>query len=105
MNTSSAHHTPSSGRYIVLVIDDAPETLGMVSAALETEGMTVLVARSGEEGIALAQRVRPDVILLDAMMPEMDGIELLHNLRKLEAFKDTPTLFMTARVRFPAVRA
>lgn len=95
MNTSSAHHTLSSGRYIVLVIDDAPETLGMVSAALETEGMTVLVARSGEEGIALAQRVRPDVILLDAMMPEMDGFETCRRLKSGPISEPAPIIFMT----------
>ena len=60
---------------IALVVDDNPESLGMVSAALEAEGMTVLVARDGHSAIQLTGRVQPDVILMDAMMPELDGFE------------------------------
>lgn len=84
-----------SGRYIVLVIDDAPETLGLVSDALEGGGMTVLVARSGEEGLRLTQRVRPDVILLDAMMPGMDGFETCRRLKAPPISETAPVIFMT----------
>ncbi|WP_323765860.1 response regulator [Marinovum sp.] len=84
-----------NGRYIVLVIDDAPETLGLVSDALEGGGMTVLVARSGEEGLRLTQRVRPDVILLDAMMPGMDGFETCRRLKAPPISESAPVIFMT----------
>ncbi|TCS59929.1 LuxR family two component transcriptional regulator [Primorskyibacter sedentarius] len=90
---NSAPVTP--GRYIVLVIDDAPETLGLVSDALENDGMTVLVARSGEEGIRLTQRVRPDVILLDALMPGMDGFETCRRLKAPPISEAAPVIFMT----------
>lgn len=83
------------GRFIVLVIDDAPETLGLVSDALEGGGMTVLVARSGEEGLRLTQRVRPDVILLDAMMPGMDGFETCRRLKAPPISETAPVIFMT----------
>ncbi len=85
----------SVANYIVLVIDDAPETLGMVSDALEDEGMTVLVARSGQEGLKLAQRVNPDVILLDAVMPEMDGFETCRRLKATPTAQAAPVIFMT----------
>ena len=83
------------GRYIVLVIDDAPETLGLVSDALEGNGMTVLVARSGEEGLRLTRRVQPDVILLDAMMPGMDGFETCRRLKTPPNSESAPVIFMT----------
>lgn len=82
-------------RAIALVIDDAPESLGLVSDALEASGMTVLVARSGAEGIALAQRVKPDVILLDAMMPGMDGFETCRTLKSPPRPEPAPVIFMT----------
>lgn len=82
-------------RTIALVVDDAPDTLGVVSAALEANGMTVLVARSGPEGIALAQRVQPDVILMDAMMPGMDGFETCRQLKFGAAAQSAPVIFMT----------
>lgn len=86
---------PSGPRSIALVIDDAPETLGLISAALEQNGMTVLVARSGLEGIALAERVRPDAILLDAMMPGLDGFETCKRLKVTPGVQDVPVIFMT----------
>ncbi|TCO70077.1 DNA-binding response regulator [Rhodovulum euryhalinum] len=90
--------TPSPvlpARSIALVIDDAPETLGLISSALEENGMTVLVARSGIEGIELARRVRPDVILLDALMPGMDGFETCRILKGGPSPEPAPVIFMT----------
>lgn len=86
---------PSARRSIALVIDDAPETLGLVSSALEENGMTVLVARSGQEGIDLAQRVQPDVILLDALMPGLDGFETCRILKAPPISMRAPVIFMT----------
>ena len=83
------------GRYIVLVIDDAPETLGLVSDALEGNGMTVLVARSGEEGLRLTRRVQPDVILLDWNMPVMTGIEFIVQLRQVPGGDKPKVVFCT----------
>lgn len=82
-------------RSVALVIDDAPETLGLISSALEENGMTVLVARSGTEGIELARRVRPDVILMDAMMPGMDGFETCRRLKSGPRPESAPVIFMT----------
>ena len=82
-------------RSIALVIDDAPETLSLISAALEDNGMTVLVARTGREGVDLARRVRPDVILMDAVMPGMDGFEACRILKAPPNPEPAPVIFMT----------
>ncbi len=95
MPPDPAPNPVAAGRFIALVIDDAPETLGLVSRALEDNGMTVLVARSGEEGIALAHRVQPDVILMDAVMPGLDGFETTRRLKSAPSATAAPVIFMT----------
>ncbi len=95
MTLNTAQANAFGTRAIALVIDDAPETLGVISEALEANGMTVLVARSGAEGIALTHRVQPDVILLDAQMPEMDGFETCRALKSSPGSTDAPVIFMT----------
>lgn len=82
-------------RSIALVIDDQPDSLGLISSALEEAGMTVLVARSGSEGIDLARRVSPDVILMDAVMPGMTGFEACRVLKAPPNPDPTPVIFMT----------
>lgn len=90
MNLSEAN-----GRSIALVVDDNPESLGMVSSALEQEGMTVLVARDGPSAIKLTHRVQPDVILMDAVMPEMDGFDTCRALKSGANAVLAPIIFMT----------
>lgn len=80
---------------IALVVDDNPDSLGMVSMALEQDGMTVLVATDGTSAIELTRRVEPDVILMDAMMPEMDGFETCRRLKFGPNPILTPIVFMT----------
>jgi DNA-binding NarL/FixJ family response regulator len=80
---------------IALVVDDSPESLGMVSAALEDIGMTVLIARDGNAAIDLVNRVQPDVILMDAMMPGIDGFETTRILKSPPYSVDAPIVFMT----------
>jgi len=78
---------------IVLVVDDSPESLGMLNVALNTQGYTALVALSGAQAISIAEKVEPDVILLDAVMPEMDGFETCKQLKLM--LPNTPIIFMT----------
>jgi len=78
---------------IVLVVDDSPESLGMLNAALNTQGYTALVALNGVQALAIIEKVEPDVILLDAIMPEMDGFETCKRLKKI--LPHTPIIFMT----------
>ena len=79
----------------VLLVDDTPSSLGMLSDALEEAGFTVLVAQSGRKAIEIAARVIPNAILMDAIMPELDGFETSKRLKALEDLRDVPVLFMT----------
>jgi len=78
---------------VVLVIDDSPDSLGMLNMALGEVGFTVLVALSGSQALSIIEKVKPDVILLDAVMPEMDGFETCRILKI--RLVNTPVIFMT----------
>ena len=78
---------------VVLVVDDSPESLGMLNVALNTQGYTALVALNGLQALSIVEKVQPDVILLDAVMPEMDGFETCKRLKVL--LPNTPIIFMT----------
>ncbi|MCI4662505.1 MAG: DNA-binding response regulator [Neomegalonema sp.] len=80
---------------IVLIVDDDPGSLAMVSQAMEEAGMMVMVARDGQAAIELARRISPDVILLDAVMPGMDGFETCRRLKAPPLSIDAPVVFMT----------
>lgn len=80
---------------IALIVDDDPNSLKMVSAALEENGMTVIVARDGHTAIDLVGRVQPDVILMDAIMPVMDGFETCRRLKQAPHRTAAPIVFMT----------
>lgn len=82
-------------RDVVLVVDDTPDTLGLVIDALEDAGMTVLVATDGETALARVELVTPDVILLDALMPGMDGFDTCRALKAVPALAPVPIIFMT----------
>jgi DNA-binding response OmpR family regulator/DNA-binding CsgD family transcriptional regulator len=84
-----------SRRDIVLVVDDSPETLSFLTDALEEAGMTVLVAVGGSSAIELVGRITPDVILLDAVMPGLDGFETCRRLKRIKELAHVPVVFMT----------
>ncbi len=84
-----------TSRDIVLVVDDTPETLGFLTDALESTGYTALVATGGPQALALVERITPDLILLDAMMPVMDGFETCRRFKTSSA-AHVPVIFMTA---------
>lgn len=83
----------------VLVIDDEPDVLLLCRVNLEHAGHAVLVAESGETGLGLAIAERPDVIVLDLMMPHMDGFEVLAGLAAHAVTRDVPVLILSARTR------
>ena len=88
--------TPThEGDAVVLVVDDSPETLGMLNAALEEAGYTVLIALEGRQGITIAEKLTPDVILLDAIMPRMDGFETCRAIKTNPTLAEVPVIFMT----------
>jgi DNA-binding response OmpR family regulator len=82
-------------RDLVLVVDDSPDTLRMLTDAIEEAGMTVLVAREGEHALSIVGKVTPDVILMDAVMPGTDGFETCRRLKQNRALKHVPVIFMT----------
>jgi len=83
----------------VLVIDDEPDVLMLCRVNLEQAGHEVLVAEGGAEGMALARTRRPDVIVLDLMMPMMDGFDVLEELADDDETREVPVLILTARAR------
>jgi DNA-binding response OmpR family regulator/DNA-binding CsgD family transcriptional regulator len=85
----------SETRDIVLVVDDSPETLRFLTDALEEAGMTVLVAREGEHALSIVEKVVPDVILMDALMPGTDGFATCRKLKQNRALAHVPIIFMT----------
>ncbi len=81
----------------ILVVDDEPDILEILSYNLRKEGFQVQTANNGEEGLKAAHQMNPDLIILDIMMPQMDGIELCRQLRETPAFNDTLIAFLTAK--------
>jgi DNA-binding response OmpR family regulator len=82
-------------RDIVLVVDDSPNTLSVLTDAIEEAGMTVLVAREGDHALSIVEKVTPDVILMDAVMPGTDGFETCRRLKQNRALAHVPVIFMT----------
>jgi len=87
---------PGGERPIVLIVDDTPENLALLSDTLQAAGYLVLVAPSGEAALKSLARATPDVVLMDAMMPGMDGFETCRRLKLDERLASLPVIFMTA---------
>ncbi|ROU01507.1 response regulator [Marinobacter sp. R17] len=85
----------SEQRTVVLVVDDAVDSIRMINDVLEEAGMTVLVALEGAQALTITQNIAPDIILLDAIMPNMDGFETCRRLRERSELMDVPIIFMT----------
>jgi len=83
--------------YKILIVDDEPDILEFVSYNLRKEGFQVYMANSGKVAISLAKEIVPHIILLDIMMPEMDGIETCMLIRDIPELKQTIVAFLTAR--------
>jgi DNA-binding response OmpR family regulator/DNA-binding CsgD family transcriptional regulator len=83
------------GSPVVLVVDDSPDTLRFVNDALDAAGMIVVVAVDGASAIRIARRMAPDVVLLDALMPEMDGFETCRRLKLEATMSGVPVIFLT----------
>ena len=81
---------------VVLIVDDTPENLSLLSQTLEVSGYMVLVALDGHSALERIRRRRPDVILLDAVMPGLNGFETCRQIKMQEDLADIPVLFMTA---------
>jgi DNA-binding response OmpR family regulator/DNA-binding CsgD family transcriptional regulator len=82
-------------RDVVLVVDDTPGTLGVLNEVLEDAGYTVLMAQSAAAAMVVVERVLPDIILIDAVMPGMDGFEACRRMKRNPALAAVPIVFMT----------
>jgi PAS domain S-box-containing protein len=80
----------------ILIIDDDPANIGVISASLEDNGLKVFVARDGESGLQKARYAQPGLILLDVLMPGLDGFEICNLLKEEQVTRDIPVIFMTA---------
>jgi DNA-binding response OmpR family regulator len=88
-NAMEAHH-----RSRVLAIDDDPDILKVLKATLDAEGYNVILAQDGLSGIRAAEQERPDAILLDVLMPGVDGFDVCRHLRTIT---DAPIIFLTVK--------
>jgi len=82
---------------LILCIEDEQEMIDLIRIILEKRGFEVKGALGGEEGLRMAREEKPDLILLDLMMPGMDGWEVYHQLKNDEALKDIPVIVVTAK--------
>ncbi|MFT7405432.1 response regulator [Zhongshania sp.] len=80
---------------VVLIVDDSPDTLSMLNDTLDQAGITVLVALEGAQALTIAANITPDVILMDALMPNMDGFETCRKLKENRDLAHIPVIFMT----------
>src|SRR6478752_4949157 len=87
--------TASNKRAVALVVDDSPETLRLLTDALDGAGMPVMVAMDGAAAIRIVDQITPDIILLDAVMPGIDGFETCRRLKRDAGLANVPVIFMT----------
>lgn len=87
--------TEEEVRGVVLVVDDSPDSLSMLNAALEQQGYSVLIALDGRQALSIAAKIKPDIILLDAIMPQLDGFATCRLFKTDPALLDIPVIFMT----------
>jgi DNA-binding response OmpR family regulator len=90
---------------VVLAADDDEDILELVAFRLERSGYTVLRARDGEEALRVALEAKPDLAVLDVMMPKLDGFELTRRLRAEDATRRMPIILLTARAQDADVQA
>jgi DNA-binding response OmpR family regulator/DNA-binding CsgD family transcriptional regulator len=87
--------TEAKKRDVALVVDDSPETLRLLTDALDHAGMTVMVAMDGAAAMRIIDQITPDIILLDAVMPGIDGFETCRRLKREAGLSNVPVIFMT----------
>lgn len=78
-------------RDMILVVDDTPDTLGFLTEAIEQADLTVLVAVDGESALELVGQITPDLILMDAVMPGLDGFETCRRLKQIPTCRTSPS--------------
>ena len=83
----------------ILVVDDNIDSIMILRSILESQGYTVLTAQSGLEALEIVARELPDLVLLDVMMPQMSGIEVLERIKTTHATSKVPVIMVTAKIQ------
>jgi signal transduction histidine kinase len=91
VSSAATESTPTA-----LIVDDTPTNLSAIAEFLDIEDLRILLAPDGEQALRLAEQALPDIILLDVIMPKMDGFEVCRRLKSVPALRDIPVIFMTA---------
>jgi CheY-like chemotaxis protein len=81
----------------ILVVDDTPASIQTVAAILKGQGYVLSVATNGNRALDVVEKIRPDLILLDVMMPGLAGFEACQRIKDVEAWRDIPIIFLTAK--------
>jgi len=90
-------HKMKKSEIKILLVDDEPDILEIIGVNLESEGYQVFKAKDGHEAVKKAEKIQPHLIIMDVMMPNMDGIEACERIRKNENFQQTVIMFLSAR--------
>jgi len=82
-----------------MVVDDEPDTVGLVTLVLESEGYEIMPAYNGKDALDMLNDTKPDLILLDIMMPDIDGWDVYRSIRENNETKDIPVVMLTAKAQ------
>jgi CheY-like chemotaxis protein len=96
-DTDAADQNKTKAQPLILVVDDIPRNLQVVGVVLKEHGYQVAAATSGKQALEMLQHMTPDLILLDIMMPEMDGFEVCRQIKQQKHLEDSPIIFLTAK--------
>lgn len=92
---SNSHGANDVRRDTILVVDDTPETLGFLADTLDHAGFTVLIATDGDSALRLVEQITPDLVLMDAVMPGLNGFETCRRMKRERMLAHLPVIFMT----------
>lgn len=95
MTARDAYHTEKP---LVLVVDDVPRNVQVIASYLSKDGYDIAAATNGTEAVNMTKKIEPDLILLDVMMPGMDGFETCRQIKEKPKVRDIPIIFLTAKV-------
>jgi CheY-like chemotaxis protein len=95
-NEPATESQPNEPKFLILVVDDSPDNLAVISLYLQHQGYRVVTANNGEDAIAVATQMLPNVILMDINLPSLDGLGATRRIREIEALRDTPVIAITA---------
>src|SRR3982751_6892305 len=95
MANNLSTHATDVRRDTILVVDDTPETLGFLTDTLDLADFTVLIATDGESALRLIEQITPDLVLMDAVMPGLNGFETCRRMKRNKLMAHLPVIFMT----------